>query len=110
MFTYALAQRLAGSRVTVNAVRPGVVATGFGENNTGLVRLGMKFFHLFAIPPEQGADTVVYLASSPEVEGITGKYWYKRKSIPSSPVSYDETAQQHLWDASIHLTGLAEAA
>jgi len=109
MFTYALARRLAGSGVTVNAVRPGVVATGFGENNTGLLRLGAQIFHLFSITPEQGADTAVHLASSPEVEGMTGKYWYKRKAVPSSPVSYDEAAQQRLWDVSAQLTGLATA-
>jgi NAD(P)-dependent dehydrogenase (short-subunit alcohol dehydrogenase family) len=109
MFTYALARRLAGSGVMVNTLRPGVVATGFGENNAGPLRLAARIFHLFAITPKQGADTVVYLASSPEVEGITGKYWDKRKAIPSSPVSYDEAAQQRLWDVSAQLTGLATA-
>jgi len=109
LFTYALARRLAGSGVTVNASRPGVVATGFGENNGGLLRLVARFLHLFALTPEKGADTVVYLASSPEVEGITGKYWYKREPIPSSPVSYDEAAQQRLWEVSAQLTGLVSA-
>jgi NAD(P)-dependent dehydrogenase (short-subunit alcohol dehydrogenase family) len=109
LFTYELARRLAGSGVTVNALHPGVVATGFGENNGGGIRFGMKIFHLFALTPQQGADTIVYLASSTEVEGITGKYWEKRKQIASSPASYDEATQKRLWEVSAQMTGLTEA-
>jgi hypothetical protein len=61
---------------------------------------------LFARTPEEGADTVIYLASSPEVEGITGKYFADREAIPSSPLSYDKGVAQRLWQISEDLTGL----
>ena len=108
LFTYELARRLAGSGVTVNALHPGTVATGFGENNGGAMRLAMRFFHLFSLTPQQGADTIIYLASSPEVEGVTGKYWVERKQVQSSPASYDEAAQKRLWEVSAQMTGLTE--
>lgn len=108
LFTYELTRRLAGTGVTVNAVHPGTVATGFGQNNHGAMKLGMRVFHQFALTPEQGADTVIYLASSPEVEGITGKYWTNRTVVPSSPESYDQEAQKRLWSVSTQLTGLPE--
>lgn len=99
MFTYELARRLTGSGVTANAVHPGTVATSFGESSGGMMGLGMKIFHRFAITPDEGADTIIYLASSPEVEGITGLYWEKRRPIPSSPASRDESAQKRLWES-----------
>lgn len=110
MFTYELARRLAGSGVTANALHPGSVATSIGENNGGLMGLAMKIIHRFAIPPEEGADTIIYLASSPEVEGISGQYWESRRPIRSSPASYDEAAQKRLWDISERMTGLAARA
>jgi NAD(P)-dependent dehydrogenase (short-subunit alcohol dehydrogenase family) len=109
LFTYELARRLDGTRVTVNALHPGTVATGFGENNTAVMKLSMQIFHQFSLTPEQGADTVVYLASSPEVEGISGKYWTLRKPVPSSPESNDEGTQKRLWAISAQLTSLPEA-
>jgi NAD(P)-dependent dehydrogenase (short-subunit alcohol dehydrogenase family) len=108
LFTYELARRLAGTGVTANVLHPGVVATGLGENNRGLLRLGMQLFHLFALTPQQGADTIVYLASSPEVAGVTGKYWEKRKQLQSSPASYNEATQKRLWEVSAQLTGIPE--
>lgn len=110
MFTYELARRLVGTGVTANAMHPGTVATSFGENSGGLMGFGMKIFHRFAISPEEGADTIIYLASSPEVEGITGQYWVKRRPVRSSPASYDESAQKRLWDVSAQMTGLAHPA
>ncbi len=109
LFTYELDRRLAGTNVTVNTVHPGAVASGFGVNNGGAMRMGMRVFHQFALTPKQGADTVVYLASSPDVEGITGKYWTTRKQVQSSPESYDEAAQKRLWAVSAQLTGIPEA-
>ncbi len=106
LFTYELARRLEGTGVTVNALHPGSVATGFGENNAGAMRLAMRLFHLFSLTPAQGADTLVYLASSPDVAGVTGKYWVKRQPVPSSPASYDEAAQKRLWEISALLTGI----
>jgi NAD(P)-dependent dehydrogenase (short-subunit alcohol dehydrogenase family) len=108
LFTYELARRLSGTGVTVNAVHPGSVATGFGHNNGGAMELGMRVFHQFSLAPEQGADTLIYLASSPEVEGVTGKYWTTRKAIASSTQSYDEEAQKRLWVVSAQMVGLPE--
>jgi NAD(P)-dependent dehydrogenase (short-subunit alcohol dehydrogenase family) len=108
LFTYELARRLAGTGVTVNALHPGTVATGFGENNRGAMKVSMRIYHQFALTPEEGADTIIYLASSPEVEGVTGKYWTNRMAIPSSTESYDEEAQKRLWSISSQLTGIPE--
>jgi hypothetical protein len=69
----------------------------------------MRLAHLFALSPEQGADTVVYLASSPEVEGVSGKYFEKRKTVQSTPISYDKDLQERLWTLSEQFTGLAAA-
>ena len=110
LFTYELARQLVGTAVTVNVLHPGLVATGFGTNNRGLMKFAMRFIHRFSISPEQGADTIIYLASSPEVEGVTGKYWVKRKAIPSSSASYDEAAQKRLWNVSAEITGITERA
>lgn len=109
LFTYELARRLAGTSVTANALHPGFVATGFGRNMPGLMNRVMGIMHRFAITPEQGAQTLIYLASSPEVEGVTGKYFDKNRPVRSSPASYDETAQKRLWDISERLAGLQPA-
>ena len=101
MFTYELARRLDGAKVTANALHPGFVATGFGHNNGGLMRTGMNVVQKIAAKkPEQGAATSVYLASSPVVEGVTGKYFSDQKETRSSAASYDVDAQQRLWTLS----------
>ncbi len=107
MFTYELARRLEGTRVTANALHPGTVNTGFGKNNGGVMNLAMKAFAMFQIPPEQGAQTSIYLASSPEVEGVSGQYFVDCKPARSSASSYDEAAQKRLWEISEQMTGLA---
>lgn len=110
LFTYELARRLQGSGVTVNALHPGVVNTGFGDNSqNALIRGLLWLFKRFTLSPERGAQTSVYLASSPEVEGVTGKYFDNKQAKPSNPLSYDEAAQKRLWDISAALTGLSEA-
>jgi NAD(P)-dependent dehydrogenase (short-subunit alcohol dehydrogenase family) len=108
LFTYELARRLDGTGVTVNAVHPGTVASGFGVNNTGAMGVGMRIFHQFALTPEQGADTVAFLAYSPDVEQVTGKYWTNRIIVRSSEESYDEEAQKCLWAVSAELAGIPE--
>jgi retinol dehydrogenase-14 len=108
LFTYELTRRLTGIGVTVNALHPGTVATGFGENNNGIMKFSMRIYHQFALTPQQGADTIVYLASSPDVEGITGKYYFERKAISSSTASYDIESQKRLWSLSCQLTGIPE--
>jgi NAD(P)-dependent dehydrogenase (short-subunit alcohol dehydrogenase family) len=105
LFTYALARRLEGTGATVNAVHPGVVATNFGHSS-GFVRFGTRVAGRFMLTPEQGADTVVYLAASPEVDGVTGKYFVKRKAVRSSRESDDHEVQERLWQVSAELTGL----
>lgn len=107
MFTYALARRLEGSGVVVNAMHPGFTATDLATNNGLLARLLMEISPLFARSAEKGAETIVYLASSPEVEGISGKYFKDKESIKSSPISYDRELQERLWRLSEEMTGLA---
>uniref|UniRef100_A0A7C4KHI3 SDR family oxidoreductase n=1 Tax=Anaerolinea thermolimosa TaxID=229919 RepID=A0A7C4KHI3_9CHLR len=105
-FTYELARRLEGSRVTANALHPGFVATHFGRSNGGIFRPLFRLFQVAAISPEEGARTSVYLASSPEVEGVSGKYFERCKIVPSSPESYNAATARHLWDLSLQFVGL----
>lgn len=107
MFTYELARRLKDTKVTANALHPGLVGTGFASNNGVLFKLGISVLKPFMASPERGARTSIYLASSPEVEGVTGKYFVNSKPVRSSPVSYDEAAQRRLWQVSEQMTGLA---
>ncbi len=107
-FTYELARRLEGTGVTVNALHPGFVASDFAANNGWPVRLFKPLINLMAIPIDKGAETSIYLASSPEVEGITGQYFVERKATRSSEASYDAEAARKLWEVSAALTGLAE--
>ena len=104
LFTYELARRLQRG-VTANALHPGTVTTGFGKNNPGWFRWGITLAGLFMIKPAQGAETSIYLASSPEVEGVSGKYFEKCKETRSSPASYDEVAARRLWEISAEMTG-----
>lgn len=111
LFTYELARQLEGTGVTVNAVNPGLVATRFGFNNFGFISNGVTnlLIHLYGLVwtnAEQGAQTTIYLATSSEVEGITGKYFEKRKAVQSSPASYDEATARQLWQISAEMTGL----
>ena len=110
LFTYELARRLAGTGVTVNVLHPGFVNTGFGRNNSGLMKMAMNVATLFAIKPADGAKTSVYLASSPEVANVTGKYFVKSKPQNSSAASYDEAAQKRLWAISEQMTGISAPA
>jgi NAD(P)-dependent dehydrogenase (short-subunit alcohol dehydrogenase family) len=105
LFTYTLARRLEGTGVTVNCLHPGAVATNIWTSAlpNWLHFLGI-IDRLFCISPEQGALTSIYLASSPEVEGITGKYFEKCLDIPSAKISYDQDIQMRLWAISETLT------
>lgn len=104
-FTYELARRLEGTGVTANCLHPGFVATNFGRSNGGLFTPIFRLFQMGAISPEEGAQTSIYLASSPEVEGVTGKYFDKKKAVPSSPISNDPLIATRLWEASQALLG-----
>ncbi len=108
LFTRELARRLAGSGVTANSLHPGVIASGFGTNNRGV--LGWLMRHAtryFFSTPEEGARTSVYLASSPEVEGVTGKYFASCREVRPRPQAEDDEAARRLWALSEQLTGLA---
>ena len=105
LFTYELARRLGGSHVTANAVHPGFVATSIGLTNAFL-RLFQPVMRLFARSPEEGAETSIYLAASPEVESTTGAYFVDKQPALSSPASYHEAAAERLWEISAQLTGL----
>ena len=100
LFTYELARRLAGTGVTANALHPGVVSTGFGKNNGGLLGFLVKLAGPLLKTPEQGARTTVYLATSPEVEGVTGKYFANSKEARSTKESLDPQNAKRLWEAS----------
>jgi NAD(P)-dependent dehydrogenase (short-subunit alcohol dehydrogenase family) len=109
LFTYELARRLSGSPVTVNALHPGPVATDIWKTNFPVIGPALKWvMSLFALTPEQGADNTIYLASSPQVAGVSGKYFIKREPASSSPVSYDEKVAQRLWEVSESLTALSK--
>lgn len=105
LFTYELARRLEGSTVTANALHPGFVASRFGLNNGPLFRFGIRVaFMVSAISVDEGAQTSVHLASSPEVEGVNGKYFVKCAPAESSPASRDPAAARRLWEISESMT------
>jgi retinol dehydrogenase-14 len=110
MFTYELAERLNGSGVSANCLHPGSVGTNFGQNNRRPMALFFRTFKPFMRSPEQGADTLIWLASSPEVEGVSGTYFSDRKEIEAKNVAYDRAARRRLWEISEELTGLKVAA
>ena len=107
MFTYELARRLAGSGVTANALHPGFVASNFGKNNGGVWKSMFSLAQPFAISAREGAQTSIFLASSPEVAGMSGEYFVRKKPAKSSPASYDQEAQAKLWRVSEEMTGPA---
>ena len=109
LFTRELARRLAGAGVTANCLHPGVVATRFGENSGGLLGLMMPLVRRLSISPERGAETIVYLASSPEVEGVSGLYFAKCAPVTPSPAARDDAAAARLWEISERLAGAVTA-
>src|SRR5215467_8682726 len=109
LFTRELARRLDGTGVTANCAHPGVVRTGFGQEGKPLLRLGTTIARPFFLSPQRGADTVVYLASSPDVAGETGGYYVKRRRREPSAAARDDAAARRLWEISEKLTGLTPA-
>ena len=107
LFTYETVQRLGESRITVNALHPGHVATDIWRTEFSFVGPALKkVMGMFALTPEEGADNTIYLASSPDVAGVTGKYFVKREPAQSSPLSYDEDLAKRLWEISEELTSI----
>ena len=108
LFTRELASRLAGTGVTANCVHPGTVNTRFGRDGSSMLRFGLGIGRRFLLSAAQGADTVVYLASSPDVAGATGGYYIKRRLRAPSGAARDPETARRLWAISAELTGLAE--
>lgn len=108
LFTYELARRLEGSGVTANCLHPGFVGTRFGTGNSGpigwAVWLATRLARPFALSPAKGARTTIHLATSPEVEGVSGRYFAKSTATESSQASYNEESARRLWVTSEQLT------
>ena len=109
LHAYELARRLAGTGVTANALHPGAIRSGFNMNNGPFATMLQTIMAPFLLTPEQGAETTIYLASSPEVEGVTGRYFDTRQAVPSSFISYDPAAARRLWEVSDELIRTASA-
>ena len=107
LFTYELSRRLVGTGVTVNSLHPGSVATNIWKGSMGPFSFLGNISRLFLISPEEGAETPVYLASSPEVEAVSGKYYDHKREKQSSPESRDQAMAKRLWDESEKMTGLS---
>ncbi|MDW5562300.1 MAG: SDR family NAD(P)-dependent oxidoreductase [Methanomassiliicoccus sp.] len=106
LFTYELARRLGGTGVTANCLDPGPVRTRFGNEATGLLRIGLVVIRPFELSPSRGARTSIFLASSPEVADVTGRYFVRRRPRRSSSSSYDREVARRLWAISADLAGL----
>ncbi len=108
LFTYELARKLQGTGVTVNCVHPGIFRSNFGtQGMPGFMRVMSAFARPFMATAEQAAERVLYVATSPELEGVSGKYFADKREITSPKQSYDEAAQERLWQASERLVATA---
>jgi len=106
LFTHELAKKLDGTGVTVNSAHPGVVRTNFANNN-GLVTFGFRLMRPFFISPETASKRILYVATSPDLEGVNGKYFTKMHEVKSSQESYDDDSAKRLWQISEQLTKLS---
>jgi NAD(P)-dependent dehydrogenase (short-subunit alcohol dehydrogenase family) len=106
LFTRELARRLEGTGVTANCLHPGFVATRFGDESGGVIGRLFPFFKLLGRSAEKGADTIVYLASSPEVASDNGFYFFDRRKTKPTAAARDDAAARQLWAASERLAGL----
>ncbi|MDX1534674.1 MAG: SDR family oxidoreductase, partial [Thermoplasmata archaeon] len=110
LFTYELARRMEGTGVTVNCVHPGGVNTHFADQTRGAFAALFRFLKPLMRTPEKGAETVLYAATAPDLEGVTGEYLVDREARASSRRSYDRNLGRRLWEVSARLTGLAPTA
>lgn len=107
LFAREASKRFAGKNVTSNSLHPGAVATNFGMTGSALYRVGAKLVRPFLLTAEQGAQTSIYLASSPDVHGITGEYFMRRKIARPTRIARSDEAAERLWRLSEHLTDIA---
>jgi NAD(P)-dependent dehydrogenase (short-subunit alcohol dehydrogenase family) len=108
LFTRELSRRLAGTGVTANSLHPGFVATRFGDQTGGLLSFGIRVAKRFALTPERGAETLVYLASSPEVDGVTGEYFHRCRPATPSEEARDDGKAKRLWKDTASLAHVSE--
>jgi NAD(P)-dependent dehydrogenase (short-subunit alcohol dehydrogenase family) len=108
LFTRELARRLAGTGVTANCLHPGFVSTGIGQRDGGLFAIMVRMSMLFARTPEQGASTIVYLATSPDVAAASGGYYVDCRQAEPTRTAQDDATARRLWEESLRLAGLQD--
>jgi NAD(P)-dependent dehydrogenase (short-subunit alcohol dehydrogenase family) len=106
LFTRELALRLKGTGVTANCLHPGFVATRFGDQSGGIISFAVRAAKNFALTPEQGAETIIYLASSPDVADVSGGYFYKSKIATPTKEAQNDADAKRLWDVSAKISGV----
>src|ERR1700676_1503376 len=106
LFTRELSRRWSGKGITANCLHPGFVATRFGDGSGGFLSRAVRLAKIFAISPQKGAETIVYLALSPDVGGATGENFHKCRPAPPTSEARDDAAAQHLWMESTKLAGI----
>lgn len=105
LFTRELARKLSGTGVTANCLHPGFVATRFGDQSGGPFSFVIRIAKNFALSPQKGAETIIYLASSPEVANVTGKYFYKCRQATPTKEAQDDAKAARLWAETTRLAG-----
>ena len=108
LFTRVLARRLKGTGVTANSLHPGFVKTRFGDESGGGMARVLGLMKLFAISVEKGAETIIYLASCPDVAKTSGLYFYKCKPVEPSKLALDDAIAERLWTETAKLAGIKE--
>jgi len=106
VFTYEFAQKIYGTGVSINCLHPGYVKTNMIRNFRPFVKYFYHLVGLFMKSPKRGAKNSIYLASTPDIDGASGKYFKKRKEAKSVKISYDATVSKQLWDVSVKLTNI----
>jgi NAD(P)-dependent dehydrogenase (short-subunit alcohol dehydrogenase family) len=106
LFTRELSRRWGGKGITVNCLHPGFVATRFGDGSGGFLSQAVRLAKTFAISPEKGAQTIVYLASSPDVASVSGEYFYECRPATPTTEARDDAAANRLWIESAKLAGI----